>query len=312
MPGVGGKGSGDNFVRNCQKMQEVRLHLDTLFPPGEIDTSLDFLGKRLDLPVFAAPLAAVDRQFGPKYKTPEFARILLEGAQAANTVTFLYDQFVDPEDEGALDRVGHEFEKLWIPTIKPRALSVIMERAKRLQEAGALAICSDLDGVGLSLVQGTSPPIMPLSVEDLSKLVEALDIPLIIKGVMTVAGAKKCVDAGVSAIVVSNHGGRVLEQALASVEVLEDIAKAVSGKLTVLIDGGIRSGYDVFKVCALGAHAVLIGRPYGIAVYGGGLEGVNLYHSKLKSELREAMLMTGAYRLADIQRHMVHVPNSFK
>ena len=132
--------------------------------------------------------------------------------------------------------------------------------------------------------------------------------PFIVKGVMTVKGALKAKEAGAAAIVVSNHGGRVLDQCPATAEVLPEIVTALHGSdMTVLVDGGIRTGTDVFKALALGADGVLIARPFVTAVYGGGEEGVRLYIEKLAGELADAMQMCGARTLADITPEMVRI-----
>lgn len=122
---------------------------------------------------------------------------------------------------------------------------------------------------------------------------------------MTVHGAKKALEAGAKAIVVSNHGGRVLDNCPATAEVLPEIAAAVGDKMMILVDGGIRTGIDVFKALALGADAVLIGRPFVNMVYGGGAEGVSVYVEKLKAELSDTMAMCGAYSLKEITTGMV-------
>ena len=112
-------------------------------------------------------------------------------------------------------------------------------------------------------------------------------------------------EAGAAAIVVSNHGGRVLDQCPATAEVLAEIADAVGNDMKILVDGGIRSGVDIFKALALGADAVLIGRPFVTAVYGGGAEGVAAYTAKLAAELEDTMAMCGAHSLSEISRDMV-------
>ena len=117
---------------------------------------------------------------------------------------------------------------------------------------------------------------------------------------------EKALEAGASAIVVSNHGGRVLDQCPATAEVLPAIVDAVGDKMTILVDGGIRTGMDVFKALALGADAVLIARPFVNMVYGGGAEGVKIYVEKLKAELADTMAMCGAHCLADINRSMIY------
>ncbi len=113
-------------------------------------------------------------------------------------------------------------------------------------------------------------------------------------------------DAGANGSIVPNPGGRVLDHTPAPVEVLPAICDAVGGRIKVLADGAIRTGADVFKVLALGADAVLIGRPYVTAACGGNAEGVALYTQKILSELRDTMKMTGCAALADITREKIH------
>ena len=121
-------------------------------------------------------------------------------------------------------------------------------------------------------------------------------------------GALKAKEAGASAIVVSNHGGRVLDQCPATAEVLEAIAEAVGDSMTVLVDGGIRSGVDIFKALALGADGVLICRPFVTAVYGGAEEGARELIDRLGSELKDTMAMCGASSLEEISRDMIWRP----
>lgn len=306
IPGVGGKGNGDCFVRNFQKLSEIKLNLDTVYDLGKIDTSVELFGKRVPVPAFAGPMASIEVQFGDKYTTAGFQRVILESCEENGMLMFL------PEgDLEMLVPLCEQHKGIAIPTIKPWPIDVVIEKAQALERAGALAIATDLDGAGLKMVQGGSVPVMPHGVEDLKKLVSSLNVPVMVKGIMTVKAALRCAEAGVSAIVVSNHGGRVLEQARASIEVLEPIATAVGDKMKVLFDGAVRTGSDIFKARALGAHSVIVGRPYAVAIYGGGAEGVSLYAETLREELHEAMMMTGAETLDDITRDMVYVPPGF-
>ena len=141
--------------------------------------------------------------------------------------------------------------------------------------------------------------------KEMREIIDYAKMPFIIKGIMTVSGAKKALEAGASGIVVSNHGGRVLDQCPATAEVLPEIVDAVGKDVMVLVDGGIRTGMDVFKALALGAKGVLIARPFVNMVYGGGLEGPAVLVEKLKAELADTMLMCGAHSLAEIDRSMV-------
>jgi isopentenyl diphosphate isomerase/L-lactate dehydrogenase-like FMN-dependent dehydrogenase len=117
---------------------------------------------------------------------------------------------------------------------------------------------------------------------------------------MTADEAMIAQEAGAQAIVVSNHGGRVLDHTPGTAEVLPQIAKLVKGRIKIMVDGGVRSGVDVLKMLALGADAVMIGRPIAIAAVGGGADGVAQYLDKIRSELTSAMIMTGCATINDI------------
>jgi L-lactate dehydrogenase (cytochrome) len=124
--------------------------------------------------------------------------------------------------------------------------------------------------------------------------------PLIIKGILDSEDAKFATDLGADAIVVSNHGGRQLDSAPATAHALPAIAKAVGHRVTVLADGGVRSGLDVLKMLALGARGVLIGRAWAYALASGGEAGVTSALTTIESELRVAMALTGVTRITDI------------
>ena len=175
-----------------------------------------------------------------------------------------------------------------------------------MKSADPFAIAMDIDAAGLPFLKNLTPPAGSKTVDELKQVVELAEKPFILKGIMTVSGAKKALEAGAKAIVVSNHGGRVLDQCPATAEVLPAIADAVGGRMTILVDGGIRTGMDVFKALALGADAVLIARPFVNMVYGGGAEGVKVYVEKLKAELADTMAMCGAHSLSDINRSMIY------
>ena len=185
-------------------------------------------------------------------------------------------------------------------------MDTIREKFALVQASEPFAIAMDIDAAGLPFLQGLTPPAGSKSVEELKTIVSWAERPFIIKGVMTARGAEKALEAGASGIVVSNHGGRVLDHCPATAEVLPEIADAVGGKMTIFVDGAVRSGMDIFKALALGADAVLIGRPFVTAVYGGGEEGVQCYVQKLKAELADTMRMCGAHSLAEIDRSMIY------
>ena len=124
---------------------------------------------------------------------------------------------------------------------------------------------------------------------------------------MTVHGALAALESGASGIVVSNHGGRVLDETRATVEVLPEIVEAVNGRMTILIDGGIRTGRDIYKCLALGADGVLIGRPLALASVKGGAKGLEDKVNALKNELSDAMLMTGKHTIKEISKQDIYM-----
>jgi 4-hydroxymandelate oxidase len=129
---------------------------------------------------------------------------------------------------------------------------------------------------------------------------EQSGLPVIVKGVLRGDDAVRCVDSGARAIMVSNHGGRHLDTTVTTAAAIGEVASALSGKAEVYVDGGIRRGTDIFKALALGAHAVMIGRPaiWGLAVHGS--DGVRDVLEHLRVELVRAMQLTGAATLKDI------------
>lgn len=132
--------------------------------------------------------------------------------------------------------------------------------------------------------------------------------PFILKGIMTADQARLAVDAGAQGIVVSNHGGRVLDHAPGAAEVLPEIAAAVRGQITILADGGIRTGVDVLKMIALGADAVMVGRPFSVAAVGGLADGVGAYIDQLKTELTSAMVLTGCPDIPSVGMDILRPP----
>jgi len=136
-----------------------------------------------------------------------------------------------------------------------------------------------------------------LTWDDIGWLRSITSLPVLVKGVLTAEDARLAVDAGVAGIVVSNHGGRQLDTAISSLDALPEVVAVVAGRVPVLLDGGIRRGTDVLKAMALGASAVLLGRPvlYGLAL--GGEDGAAEVLAMLQKELRLAMALSGVTRL---------------
>lgn len=304
MPGPGAKGVGDLAMRNYRKWQEIRINMDTICEQKELNTEVELFGKRFAYPFFAGPVGAVKLHYGEKYTDQQYNEILLKGCADNGIAAFTgdgTDYNVMIEATAAIRGLGG----MGIPTVKPWDLDTIREKMELVKKSGAFAVAMDIDAAGLPFLQNLNPPAGSKSVDELKEIVKMAEIPFVLKGVMTPKGALKALEAGVQGIIVSNHGGRVLDQCPASAEVLPSIVKAVGGQMKVFVDGGIRTGVDVFKALALGADAVLIARPFVTAVYGGAEDGVRAYVNKLAAELTDTMKMCGAYTLEDISGEMI-------
>lgn len=146
--------------------------------------------------------------------------------------------------------------------------------------------------------------------DDLAWLRAVTDLPLVLKGILTAEDAARAVDHGVDAIIVSNHGGRQLDGAVPSLHALPEVVAAVNGACPVLLDGGVRHGRDIFIALALGASAVLVGRPALWALAVDGADGVAHLLSMLTDELEHTMALAGRPSLTDISRDAVREAHS--
>lgn len=304
MPGPGAKGTGELAMRNYEKWQDIRINMDTICEQKPVDTRTELFGKTFSFPFFAGPVGAVKLHYGDKYSDQEYNDILLRGCARSNIAAFTgdgTDYNVMIEATSAIDKL----DGLGIPTVKPWDMATIREKMELVKKSGAFAVAMDIDAAGLPFLQNLNPPAGSKSVEELKEIVKMAEIPFILKGIMTPKGALKALEAGVQGIVVSNHGGRVLDQCPATAEVLPAIVRAVNGRMKVFVDGGIRTGTEVFKALALGADAVLIARPFVTAVYGGQEDGVEAYVRKIGSELVDTMKMCGAFSLKEVTEEMI-------
>lgn len=299
IPGPGAKGVGDTAIRNYDAWQEIRVNMDTLYKLAPVDMSLELFGKKFKYPFFAGPVGAVSMHYSDTYDDVRYNEVLTAACAEAGIAAFTGDG-TNPEVMKAAAKAISKCNGAAVPTVKPWNLETIKEKMDLVLASKPFAMAMDIDAAGLPFLKNLTPPAGSKSVEELAQIIKAAGIPFIVKGVMTVKGALKAVEAGAQAIIVSNHGGRVLDQCPSTAEVLPEIAEAVKGKVKIFVDGGIRTGTDIFKALAMGADGVLIARPFVTAVYGGGEEGVKVYIQKLAAELEDTMRMTGAMTLNDI------------
>jgi isopentenyl diphosphate isomerase/L-lactate dehydrogenase-like FMN-dependent dehydrogenase len=265
---------------------------------------LEFFERTFKFPFFAGPVGAVSMHYSDKFSDMTYNDILVS-ACAENGIAAFTGDGANPEVMENATAAIAKAQGCGIPTVKPWNMDVIKTKMELVRKAGAFAVAMDVDAAGLPFLKNMTPPAGGKSVDELRCIAELAGIPFIVKGIMTVKGALKAKEAGAKAIVVSNHGGRVLDQCLSTAEVLPEIAEAVGSEIKILVDGGIRSGTDIFKALALGADGVIICRPFVTAVYGGEKEGVRIYIEKLAGELQDTMSMCGAFSLAEITKDMV-------
>ena len=287
------------------KWKQIRVNMDTIAENKPVDTSLSLFGRTFKYPVFAGPVGAVQLHYGDCLDDVTYNDILVS-ACAKNGIAAFTGDGTDPNVMVAATKAIKNADGAGIPTVKPWNIETIREKMELVHESGAFAVAMDIDAAGLPFLKNLDPPAGSKTVSELSDIIQMAGTPFIVKGIMTVKGALKAKEAGASAIIVSNHGGRVLDQCPATAEVLESIVKALEGSgIKILVDGGIRSGTDVFKALALGADGVLIARPFVTAVYGGKADGVRAYIDKIGTELEDTMKMCGVSSLDEITRDCV-------
>lgn len=304
VPGMGGKGSGSSFIENNKSLEKVKINMRVIHNVSNPDMTIELFGKKMSAPIFAAPVTGTTLNMGGKITEREYIKPVVEGCINSGIYAMVGDTAVDEfliENLSVLKENNGE----GIVFIKPWENEDIKRKIKLAEEAGAFAVGVDIDACGLVTLSMHGKTVQPKNVEQIRELKDSTNLPFILKGIMTVEDALMAVEAGVDAIVISNHGGRVLDCTPGSCDVLPKIAEAVKGKVTILADGGVRTGVDVLKMIGLGADAVLIGRPFVTASFGGAIDGVETYVNKLKSELSATMILTGCQTVKDIDSKVI-------
>ncbi len=297
--GFGGAGQGRSFQANIKALADVQFNMSVVGDHFEPDTSLSFLGINLKFPVIASSTAGIEK-YNDCMDETMFSKAVLQGAKKAGTIgfrgdTWFYTPSFNPSLDALKDCAGHG-----IPIFKPREQSVLKNLIEKAEALGCIAVGVDLDGCGSTNMADHGQPVFKKSVKDIKELVEYSSLPFIAKGIMMPDEAMECVDAGVKVISVSNHGGRVLDSTPGVAAVLPLIRKRVGKSVTITADGGVRTGYDVLKMLALGADAVLLGRDIIRAAVGAGADGVCIHLEHVKATLKKAMFMTGKENIKTI------------
>lgn len=307
VPGPGAKGTGTVAIRNYAAWQDVLVNMDTLHAPFEAVTACTVLGRELSLPVMIGPVGDVQRHYGKKYDTVGYNECVLRAAEREGTLAWTGDGLDARIMADSCDLIS-KLDGAGVVTVKPWDANTLDAKLAQALAARPAAVAMDIDAAGLPFLKGQNPPAGAKDEGQVAEVVAACHeegIPFVLKGVMTPAAAERAARAGADGIVVSNHGGRVLDGVPATALVLPGIADAVGDDLEVLVDGGVRSGLDVFRALALGAKACLVCRPFVVAAFGDGADGVSALLCQLKGELADAMEMCGAATVADIDASML-------
>lgn len=305
VPGMGGKGTGSSFIQNVKALEEIKINMRCIHDVDTVDTSCEFFGEKLSLPVMAAPITGTILNMGGQVTESEYINPVVEGCKNKSTLAMVGDTAIPQFLMDNLEVIT-KHDGSGVVIIKPWENENIISKIRLAEKAGAKAVGIDIDACGLVTLNIYGTPVKAKKVEEIRELVNSTELPFILKGIMTPDEAEMACEAGVYGIVVSNHGGRVQDFTPGTAEVLPEIVKAVNKRVKVFVDGGIRTGVDVFKMLALGADAVLIGRPFVTASFGGETEGVEMYIDKLKGELEGTMILTGSKDLASIGEHCLY------
>ena len=280
-------------------------------PAPDLRTTL--LGQQLSMPIITTPMGA----HGLAHQSAELGTA--RGTAAAGSLMTVSTMANHTIEEIAAASTGPKWFQLYMPKSRDEALALL----RRAEAAGYSAIVFAIDAFApgssdstirmqfsmpssLKLVNaGQSGYKTSLGWDDVKFIQQNTKLPLVLKGVLTPEMAKLALEHGVSAIQVSNHGGRQLDGVPAAFDALPAVVDVVQGKLPVIMDSGIRRGTDVFKALAMGANAVAIGRPvlYGLAL-GGGL-GVKSVYERLQAELSRDMMIAGIASIKEFSRDFV-------
>ncbi|CAI0473124.1 unnamed protein product [Linum tenue] len=293
---------------NEEAYQRITIRPRVLVDVSRIDTSTSILGYPISSPIMVAPSAL------HQLANPEGELATARASAASNTIMILSFSSSYNVEEVAASCDAVRFFQLYVYRGRHIAANLV-ERAER-SGYKAIVLTVDCPRLGRREADIRNRMIVPKlkNVEgfvsndvdaDVAWLKSITSLPILLKGILTHEDALKAVEVGAAGVIVSNHGARQLDYSPATITVVEEVVRAVKGKIPVIVDGGVRRGTDVFKALALGAQAVLVGRPiiYGLAAKGE--QGVKQVIQMLKDEFELTMALAGCTSLKDITRSHV-------
>lgn len=325
----GAAGDQHTHADNQAAYKRLRLRQRVLADLSKAHTKVRLLGHEWDHPIMLAPVAfqklaheqgeqasvLASSALGAGMVVSTQASISLEELAEQATQPLWFQLYIQPDRDFTEQLVRRAeaagYQALVLTVDAPvNGLRNQEQRAGFVLPPGIEAV--NLRGMRSTFSHQTRPGESPLfgsgmlaaaaNWQDLKWLADLTDLPLLVKGITDPNDARLALDHGAAGIVVSNHGGRTLDGLPATIDALPQVVQAVAGRVPILMDGGIRRGADVFKALALGANAVLIGRPYIYGLAAAGAAGVAHVLQILRTELEVSMALAGTPSLADIDR----------
>ena len=308
---------------NREAFDRVRLRPRMLRDVASVDTRLTLFGREHAFPILLAPTAY------QRVLHPDGEIATARGAAAAGITWIVSVGTTTPLQEIAAAAAAPRWFQLYFQSDRAFTRDLVQQAEASGCEVLCLTVDSPIIGprnrqarAGFKLPPEMSTPHLydighrkqavmdPRRVaatwQDVEWLRSVTRLPLVLKGILDPGDADLAIGSGAAGIVVSNHGGRNLDTAVAGIDALPDIVERARGRVPVLIDGGVRRGTDIVKAVALGATAVLIGRPYCYGLSVGGSEGVRRVVEILRAELEAAMMLTGVSRLSELERSLLY------
>jgi 4-hydroxymandelate oxidase len=279
-----------------------------------LDTTVTLFGQKLAYPILIAPTAF------HKIMHPEGELATAKGAGKAKAIYVVSSFTTTPLEE--IKKVATE--PLWFQLYVRDDKEFTKTLVQKADAMGCRALCITVDtpmsgardrqarvnfklpdGINAPYINGALTQKMPLTWKEMEWLISFAKTPVLLKGILNPNDAEKAIKIGASGIIVSNHSGRNLDTVPATIEILPRIVEKINKRIPILMDGGIRRGTDVLKAIALGANAVLVGKPICFGLASGGAEGVTKALEILRAEFEMAMALTGRATIASIDQSLI-------
>lgn len=286
-----GSGNQRTFTSNNEAFDNIKLNPKLLNNAKQIDTSITLFGQKMDYPIMVDPFAF------HKIMHHDGELAAVTGAGRQNTSCVISSFTTTPLEE--IQKVATQ--PIWFQLYVQEDKAFAKEMLKKAEEVGCKAVCITVDAFDpvtrteqlkshfeepdKSKVPYLKTQPVPITWEEIKTLIESTTLPVLIKGIMNPEDAEMAINIGAAGIIVSNHGGRKLDTSPPTIEALPRVVERVANRVPVLLDGGIRRGNDVIKALALGADAVLLGKPIAFALAAAGADGVAKALSLLEKEL---------------------------